>query len=67
MVSSNNEEIVSIARSFAWWGRDCYCVGAQNKLQNGVCGKRFSNWLEGYENEVDHKYIKCIINTCIVC
>ena len=57
MVSSNNEEIVSIARSFAWWGRDCYCVGAQNKLQNGVCGKRFSNWLEGYENEVDHKYI----------
>ena len=28
-----NEEIVSIARSFAWWGRDCYCVGAQNKLQ----------------------------------
>lgn len=57
MVSSNNEEIVSIARSFAWWGRDCYCVGAQNKLQNGVCGKRFGKWLEGYEKEVDHKYI----------
>jgi len=57
MVSSNIEEIVSIARSFAWWGRDCYCVGIQNKLPNGTCGRRFDKWLEGYNNDVDHKYV----------
>ena len=57
MVSSNIEEIVQIARSFAWWGRGCYCVGAQNKLANGVCGVRFDRWLEGYDQDVDHKYV----------
>lgn len=57
MVSSNNEEIISIARSFAWWGRDCYCVGVQNKLKNGTCGKRFDKWLDGYSKVVDHKYV----------
>jgi len=57
MVSSNIEEIVQIARSFAWWGRGCYCVGSQNKLPNGVCGQRFDRWLEGYDQDVDHKYV----------
>ena len=57
MVSSNIEEVVQIARSFAWWGRGCYCVGAQNKLSNGVCGQRFDRWLEGYDKDVDHKYV----------
>ena len=57
MVSSNIEEVVQIARSFAWWGRGCYCVGSQNKLSDGVCGKRFDRWLEGYDHDVDHKYI----------
>jgi CDP-6-deoxy-D-xylo-4-hexulose-3-dehydrase len=57
MVSSNIEEIVQIARSFAWWGRGCYCVGSQNKLPNGVCGNRFDRWLEGYNKDVDHKYV----------
>jgi CDP-6-deoxy-D-xylo-4-hexulose-3-dehydrase len=57
MVSSNIKEIVDIARSFAWWGRDCYCVGAQNLLSCGVCGKRFDKWLEGYDKIVDHKYV----------
>lgn len=57
MVSSNVEEIVQIARSFAWWGRGCYCVGAQNKLAKGVCGNRFDRWLEGYDRDVDHKYV----------
>ena len=57
MVSSNKEEVISIARSFAWWGRDCYCVGIQNKLPNGACGKRFDKWLYGYNNDVDHKYV----------
>lgn len=57
MVSSNIKGIVDIARSFAWWGRDCYCVGPQNLLECGVCGKRFDKWLEGYDKIVDHKYV----------
>tara|TARA_Y100000593_G_scaffold89176_1_gene172790 strand:- start:3693 stop:4955 length:1263 start_codon:yes stop_codon:yes gene_type:complete len=57
MVSSNNERIVAEARSFAWWGRDCYCVGSANLLACGSCGKRFDNWLKDYDGIVDHKYI----------
>ena len=57
MVSSNISEVVDIARSFAWWGRACYCVGKQNLLECGVCGKRFDYWLEGYDKKVDHKYV----------
>jgi CDP-4-dehydro-6-deoxyglucose reductase, E1 len=57
MVSSNEKGIVDLARSFAWWGRGCYCVGQQNLLPNGVCGKRFDNWLEHYDDVVDHKYV----------
>jgi len=57
MVSSNIKEIVDLARSFAWWGRDCYCVGAQNLLSCGTCGKRFDNWLKDYDGIVDHKYV----------
>jgi CDP-6-deoxy-D-xylo-4-hexulose-3-dehydrase len=57
MVSSNVKEIVDLARSFAWWGRGCYCVGQQNLLSNGVCGRRFDTWLDGYEDIVDHKYV----------
>lgn len=57
MVSSNIKEVVDIARSFAWWGRDCYCVGQQNLLSCGTCGKRFDKWLDDYDVVVDHKYI----------
>ena len=57
MVSSNVKEIVDLARSFAWWGRGCYCVGQQNLLTNGVCGRRFDTWLDSYEDVVDHKYV----------
>jgi CDP-6-deoxy-D-xylo-4-hexulose-3-dehydrase len=57
MVSSNVKAIVDLARSFAWWGRGCYCVGQQNLLTNGVCGRRFDKWLEGYDDIVDHKYV----------
>ena len=57
MVSSNNKAIIDLARSFAWWGRGCYCVGQQNLLANGVCGKRFDTWLSGYDDIVDHKYV----------
>lgn len=57
MVSSTASEIVKLARSFAWWGRDCTCVGAQNLLCNGMCKKRFSSWIDNYDGIVDHKYV----------
>ena len=57
MVCSDNQEIVSTARSMAWWGRDCYCIGAGNLLPNGTCGNRFDQWLPNYEGVMDHKYI----------
>ena len=57
MVSSNIKEVIDLARSFAWWGRGCYCVGQQNLLANGTCGIRFSKWLEGCDKVVDHKYV----------
>lgn len=57
MVSSNIKEVIDLARSFAWWGRDCYCVGSQNLLSCGTCGKRFDKWLSGYDQVVDHKYV----------
>jgi CDP-6-deoxy-D-xylo-4-hexulose-3-dehydrase len=57
MISSNNEEIVKIARSISWWGRACYCVGQANLLSCGTCGKRFSKWLDDVDTVVDHKYV----------
>lgn len=57
MVSSNEPEIISIARSIAWWGRDCYCVGTANLLPKGTCGRRFDKWLENQDVVMDHKYV----------
>ena len=57
MVSSNLPGFNKLARSFAWWGRDCYCVGECNLLTNGTCGNRFDKWLEDYDAPVDHKYV----------
>jgi CDP-6-deoxy-D-xylo-4-hexulose-3-dehydrase len=59
MISSRHTEIAVTARSFAWWGRDCYCVGANNLLSEGTCKKRFSPWLKnhGYDGIIDHKYV----------
>jgi CDP-6-deoxy-D-xylo-4-hexulose-3-dehydrase len=57
MVSSNDEKFVALARSFAWWGRDCYCVGATNLSRTGACGKRFDKWIDDYEQVTDHKYL----------
>jgi CDP-6-deoxy-D-xylo-4-hexulose-3-dehydrase len=56
MVSSSDPELIRIARQFAWWGRDCYCVGAANDLPKGTCGKRFSDWLDD-GTVCDHKYV----------
>jgi len=57
MVSSNDKEFIETVRSISWWGRDCYCVGINNTLPCGTCGKRFSNWLDNYDGIIDHKYI----------
>jgi CDP-6-deoxy-D-xylo-4-hexulose-3-dehydrase len=57
MVSSKNEEIIKLARSFAWWGRGCYCVGRQNLLPDGTCKKRFDKWIAECDDIVDHKYV----------
>ena len=56
MVSSNDEKLIDLARSFAWWGRDCYCNGKANLLSNGTCKKRFSCWIEKVGVQIDHKY-----------
>ena len=57
MVCSDASELIYIARSMSWWGRDCYCVGAANLLPCGTCGKRFDKWLEDYDSAMDHKYV----------
>ena len=57
MVCSNDSELIKIAKSITWWGRDCYCVGKNNLLACGTCGNRFDTWLDNYDGIVDHKYI----------
>ena len=57
MVSSNLPGLTNLARQFAWWGRDCYCVGQCNLLAKGSCGERFKEWLPDYDVIVDHKYV----------
>lgn len=57
MVCSEDPHLIDLARSMSWWGRDCHCVGQQNLLSCGSCGKRFDYWLENYDGIIDHKYI----------
>jgi CDP-6-deoxy-D-xylo-4-hexulose-3-dehydrase len=57
-VACNDSKTKRILLSFRDWGRGCYCTGKSNALPNGVCGKRFSNWLPSLPNEIfDHKYV----------
>ncbi len=57
MVSSQNDDFIKLARKFAFWGRDCFCIGAANALPKGTCGKRFNTWLGDEVGVVDHKYV----------
>lgn len=57
MVSSNDEHILKLYRSYSSWGGDCICVGAANLLPNGSCGKRFSKWIKKYDGIIDHRYL----------
>ena len=56
MISTNDESLINLARSFAWWGRGCHCVGPANLLKNGSCGRRFSKWIPELEFVTDHRY-----------
>lgn len=58
MVSSNDKELIALARRMSQWGRDCYCVGPANLLPCGSCGCRFKAWLPSCPDVVvDHKYV----------
>jgi CDP-4-dehydro-6-deoxyglucose reductase, E1 len=57
MVCTDDKRLMRIMISLAWWGRDCTCVGVDNMLKNGSCGKRFGKWLDLYGGVVDHKYV----------
>jgi CDP-6-deoxy-D-xylo-4-hexulose-3-dehydrase len=57
MVCSNDDNFIKEARSISWWGRDCYCIGANNLLSCGTCGNRFDKWLDDYDGIIDHKYV----------
>jgi CDP-6-deoxy-D-xylo-4-hexulose-3-dehydrase len=58
-VACNTKEQEIVLKSLREWGRACYCSGkAASCLKNGMCKKRFSNWLPLLPNEVfDHKYV----------
>jgi CDP-6-deoxy-D-xylo-4-hexulose-3-dehydrase len=57
MVCSNDAELITLARSFSWWGRDCHCVGLANLLPCGTCGNRFDTHLGPEFGVIDHKYV----------
>ena len=57
MICCNDENLINLVRSVSWWGRDCYCVGSNNMLECGTCGKRFDYWLDNYDGIIDHKYL----------
>jgi CDP-6-deoxy-D-xylo-4-hexulose-3-dehydrase len=58
-VACNTNEQEVITRSFREWGRGCYCVGPEaNKLKNGTCKKRFSDWIPTMPDQTfDHKFV----------
>lgn len=49
----------TVVKSLREWGRGCYCSGkAAACLKNGMCKKRFDNWIPSIPNEIfDHKYV----------
>jgi len=51
-VFTKNSELISIAKSFRDWGKDCYCEpGCDN-----TCGKRFDQNFANLPKGYDHKY-----------
>lgn len=58
-VATRTKEQEMVVKSLREWGRGCYCSGkAAACLKNGMCKKRFSNWLPSLPDEIfDHKYV----------
>lgn len=57
-VACSDSKTKRILMSFRDWGRGCFCTSETNALPNGICQKRFSNWLPKLPNEIfDHKYV----------
>lgn len=56
LISTDNEEIEILARKISRWFKGCYCTNLANTAANGVCGKRFFNWLEARPDLIyDHR------------
>jgi CDP-6-deoxy-D-xylo-4-hexulose-3-dehydrase len=58
-VACNTDQQETVVKSLREWGRGCYCYGKGSAcLKNGMCKKRFSNWLPSFPDEIfDHKYV----------
>jgi len=58
-VACSNEIQETVIKSLREWGRGCYCSGkAASCLKNGMCKRRFSNWIPSMPDEIfDHKYV----------
>lgn len=58
-VACATEEQNIVVKSLREWGRGCYCYGAAAScLKNGMCKRRFSNWIPALPDEVfDHKFV----------
>jgi CDP-6-deoxy-D-xylo-4-hexulose-3-dehydrase len=58
-VACNTDQQETVIKSLREWGRGCYCYGKGSAcLKNGMCKKRFSNWLPSFPDEIfDHKYV----------
>lgn len=58
-VACETEEQNTVIKSLREWGRGCYCYGqASSCLKNGMCKRRFSNWIPSLPDEIfDHKFV----------
>jgi CDP-6-deoxy-D-xylo-4-hexulose-3-dehydrase len=58
-IATQTKEQEMVIKSLREWGRGCYCSGkGASCLRNGMCKKRFSNWIPALPDEVfDHKYV----------
>lgn len=58
-ISTHTKEQEMVIKSLREWGRGCYCSGqAASCLKNGMCKRRFSNWIPSLPDEIfDHKYV----------
>ena len=52
-VSTNDEKLARICRSFRDWGRDCWC----DPGKNDCCGQRFTQQFGTLPLGYDHKYV----------